>query len=71
MSSPSEERETRETETLRFVAGLGAAMASANYPVTMVREAMVRVSRAYGLDNQYPDKGLGAARAQWCGHAHR
>ncbi|MBO0676306.1 threonine/serine exporter family protein [Mycolicibacterium sp. S2-37] len=38
---------------LHFVAGLGAAMASANYPVTMVRNTMVTASGAYGLDNQY------------------
>jgi uncharacterized membrane protein YjjP (DUF1212 family) len=37
----------------QFVAGLGAAMASANYPVTMVRDTMVTVSRAYGLDHQF------------------
>jgi uncharacterized membrane protein YjjP (DUF1212 family) len=38
---------------MRFVAALGAAMASANYPVTMVRNTMVAVSRQYGLDNQF------------------
>jgi uncharacterized membrane protein YjjP (DUF1212 family) len=36
----------------RFVAALGAAMAAANYPVTMVRGAMYATSRAYGLDAQ-------------------
>ncbi|TFV60667.1 threonine/serine exporter family protein [Mycobacterium sp. PS03-16] len=43
----------RDAAALRFVAGLGAAMASANYPVTMVRDTMVTASHAYGLDNQY------------------
>ncbi|MCK0174378.1 MULTISPECIES: threonine/serine exporter ThrE family protein [Mycobacteriaceae] len=43
----------RDSAALHFVAGLGAAMASANYPVTMVRDTMVTASRAYGLDNQY------------------
>jgi hypothetical protein len=42
-----------EAAAMRFVAGLGAAMASANYPVTMVRNTMVATSRAYGLDNQF------------------
>ena len=36
----------------RFVAALGAAMAAANYPVTMVRGAMYATSRAHGLDAQ-------------------
>lgn len=43
----------RDPAALHFVAGLGAAMASANYPVTMVRDTMVTASRAYGLDNQF------------------
>ena len=34
------------------MAALGAAMAAANYPVTMVRGAMYATSRAYGLDAQ-------------------
>lgn len=38
---------------MQFVAALGAAMASANYPVTMVHDTMVNTSRVYGLDNQY------------------
>jgi uncharacterized membrane protein YjjP (DUF1212 family) len=42
-----------DAAALQFVAGLGAAMASANYPVTMVRDTMVTASQAYGLDNQY------------------
>ena len=37
----------------RFVATLGATMAAANYPVTMVREVMAQTSRAYGLDHQF------------------
>ena len=37
----------------RFVATLGATMAAANYPVTMVREVMSQTSRAYGLDHQF------------------
>jgi uncharacterized membrane protein YjjP (DUF1212 family) len=42
-----------DAAAMRSVAGLGAAMASANYPVTMVRNTMVATSRAYGLDNQF------------------
>ena len=42
-----------DAEAMRFVAGLGAAMASANCRVTMVRNTMVATSRAYGLDNQF------------------
>jgi hypothetical protein len=42
-----------DAEAMRFVAGLGAAMASANYPVTMVRNTMVANSRQFGLDNQF------------------
>ncbi len=38
---------------MRFVAVLGAAMASANYPVTMVRTVMEGTSRAYRLDSQF------------------
>jgi uncharacterized membrane protein YjjP (DUF1212 family) len=37
----------------RFVAVLGAAMASANYPVTLVRGTMEATSKAYGLDHQF------------------
>lgn len=36
-----------------FVARLGAAMASANYPVPLVRHTMAAASDAYGLDNQF------------------
>ncbi len=36
----------------RFVAALGAAMAAANYPVTLVRGTMMATSKAYGLDNE-------------------
>jgi uncharacterized membrane protein YjjP (DUF1212 family) len=42
-----------DAAAMQFVAALGAAMASANYPVTMVRDTMVNTSRVYGLDNQY------------------
>ncbi len=37
----------------RFVAALGAAMASANYPVTLVRGTMEATSKAFGLDHQF------------------
>jgi uncharacterized membrane protein YjjP (DUF1212 family) len=46
------EQDRNESAAFRFVAALGAAMASANYPVTMVRGAMYATSRAYGLDAQ-------------------
>ena len=42
----------RDAAAYQFVAALGAAMASANYPVTMIRDAMAATSRAYGLDVQ-------------------
>ncbi|WP_193047441.1 threonine/serine exporter family protein [Mycolicibacterium baixiangningiae] len=45
--------DARDSAALQFVAGLGAAMASANYPVTLVRQTMITASRAYGLDNQF------------------
>jgi uncharacterized membrane protein YjjP (DUF1212 family) len=35
------------------VAALGAAMAAANYPVTMVHQVMGQTSRAYGLDHAF------------------
>jgi uncharacterized membrane protein YjjP (DUF1212 family) len=35
------------------VAALGAAMAAANYPVTMVRAVMEQTARAYGLDHEF------------------
>jgi uncharacterized membrane protein YjjP (DUF1212 family) len=37
----------------RFVAALGAAMAAANYPVTMMRAVMEQTARAYGLDHEF------------------
>ena len=37
----------------QFVAALGAAMAAANYPVTMVHRVMEETARAYGLDHQF------------------
>ncbi len=37
----------------RFVATLGATMAAANYPVTMVREVMAQTSTSYGLEHQF------------------
>jgi uncharacterized membrane protein YjjP (DUF1212 family) len=49
---PSKQDE-RNAAATRFVAALGAAMAAANYPVTMVGETMAATSRAYGLDNQF------------------
>ena len=45
--------EPDDAASMQFVAALGAAMAAANYPVTMVRNTMVATSRAYGLDTQY------------------
>jgi uncharacterized membrane protein YjjP (DUF1212 family) len=46
------EQDQNEPAAFRFVAALGAAMASANYPVTMVQGAMYAMSQAYGLDAQ-------------------
>lgn len=46
------EQEQQTAGAGEFVASLGAAMAAANYPVTMVRETMFATSRAYGLDCQ-------------------
>jgi uncharacterized membrane protein YjjP (DUF1212 family)/uncharacterized membrane protein YjjB (DUF3815 family) len=46
------EQDQNESAAFRFVAALGAAMASANYPVTMVQGAMYAMSQAYGLDAQ-------------------
>jgi uncharacterized membrane protein YjjP (DUF1212 family) len=37
----------------QFVAALGAAMAAANYPVTMVRGVMEQTALAYGLDHEF------------------
>jgi uncharacterized membrane protein YjjP (DUF1212 family) len=37
----------------QFVAALGAAMAAANYPVTMVHRVMEQTARAYGLDHEF------------------
>jgi uncharacterized membrane protein YjjP (DUF1212 family) len=47
------ERDDRDATASRFVATLGATMAAANYPVTMVREVMAQTSLAYGLDHQF------------------
>jgi uncharacterized membrane protein YjjP (DUF1212 family)/uncharacterized membrane protein YjjB (DUF3815 family) len=46
------EQDQRNAAAYQFVAALGAAMASANYPVTMIGDAMAATSRAYGLDVQ-------------------
>jgi hypothetical protein len=46
------EQDQRDAAAYQFVAALGATMASANYPVTMIRDAMDATSRAYGLDVQ-------------------
>jgi uncharacterized membrane protein YjjP (DUF1212 family) len=46
------EQDQDESAAFRFVAALGAAMASANYPVTMVVGAMEGTAQAYGLDAQ-------------------
>lgn len=48
---PSEQAR-RDTAAIRFIAEFGATMASANYPVTMVREVMAATSRAYGIETQ-------------------
>lgn len=45
--------EPDDAAAMRFVAALGAAMAAANHPVTLVRNTMVTTSRAYGLETQY------------------
>jgi uncharacterized membrane protein YjjP (DUF1212 family)/uncharacterized membrane protein YjjB (DUF3815 family) len=47
------EQDDRVVTASRFVATLGATMAAANYPVTMIREVMAQTSRAYGLDHQF------------------
>jgi uncharacterized membrane protein YjjP (DUF1212 family) len=47
------EHEQRDALAPRFVAALGATMAAANYPVTMVRAVMEQTSRAYGLDHHF------------------
>src|SRR5262245_5088733 len=49
----STEGDQHAAPAMQFIAGLGAAMASANYPVTLVRQAMVNISAVYGLENQY------------------
>lgn len=45
--------ERRDVAAPQFVAALGAAMAAANYPVTMVRAVMEQTARAYGLDHEF------------------
>jgi uncharacterized membrane protein YjjP (DUF1212 family) len=47
---PSEQRDAAAS---RFVAALGATMAGANYPVTMVRAVMEQTALAYGLDHEF------------------
>jgi uncharacterized membrane protein YjjP (DUF1212 family) len=47
------QQDDRIATASRFVATLGATMAAANYPVTMVREVMAQTSRSYGLDHQF------------------
>jgi uncharacterized membrane protein YjjP (DUF1212 family) len=49
---PSEQAD-RNVAASRFIATLGATMAAANYPVTMVRGTMEATSSAYGLDHQF------------------
>lgn len=49
---PSEEAD-RNVAASQFIATLGATMAAANYPVTMVRGTMEATSNAYGLDHQF------------------
>jgi hypothetical protein len=46
------DQDDRIATASRFVATLGATMAAANYPVTMVREVMAQTSLAHGLDHQ-------------------
>ncbi|WP_255397247.1 threonine/serine exporter ThrE family protein [Mycobacterium sp. ACS1612] len=45
--------ERHDVAAPQFVAALGAAMAAANYPVTMVRAVMEQTARAYGLDHEF------------------
>lgn len=40
-------------QQVRFVARLGAAMSSANYPVTLVRDMLTRASARYGVVNDF------------------
>ena len=40
------------TDRIQFLARLGAAMASASYPVTFVRQTLERVSAGYGQHNE-------------------
>ena len=47
------QHEQRDALAPRFVAALGATMAAANYPVTMVRAVVEQTSRAYGLDHHF------------------
>jgi uncharacterized membrane protein YjjP (DUF1212 family) len=47
---PSEQADVAAPQ---FVAALGAAMAAANYPVTMVHRVMEQTARAYGLDHEF------------------
>jgi uncharacterized membrane protein YjjP (DUF1212 family) len=47
---PSEQRDVAAPQ---FVAALGAAMAAANDPVTLVRGVMEQTARAYGLDHEF------------------
>ena len=54
MPSDSDDRSVAaDAKASQFVATLGAAMAAANYPVTLVRATMAATSKAYGLDNQF------------------
>lgn len=46
-------RDVDDAAAMQFVAGLGAAMASANYPVTIVNDTMASTSRVYGLQSRY------------------
>ena len=40
------------TDRIQFLARLGAAMASASYPVTFIRQTLERVSAGYGQHNE-------------------
>lgn len=50
MTAP-DEHQASET-AIAFVARLGATMAGANYPITMVQQTMVTASRVYGLSHE-------------------
>ncbi|UXA20369.1 threonine/serine exporter ThrE family protein [Mycobacterium sp. SMC-4] len=44
---------SRADDHIQFLARLGAAMAAANYPVTLIREMLRRASSAYGVSTEF------------------